>query len=65
MRIDLQIIAEWIQPQSRACWISAAEMAPTQPLAKYEIDTGYGLEIDPFNITACIQKGQCHRAGSG
>lgn len=57
MRIDLQIIAEWIQPQSRVLDLGCGDGTLLSHLQNTKSILGYGLEIDPFNITACIQKG--------
>lgn len=57
MRTDQTLIADWLQPKSRVLDLGCGDgllLANLQ--AKHQI-TGYGVEIDSDNITACISSG--------
>ena len=57
MRADLKIIADWIPPGSRVLDLGCGDGTLLHHLGKTKNILGYGLEIDPDNITACISKG--------
>lgn len=57
LRTDQALIAEWIQPNSRVLDLGCGDGALLTYLHKHRQITGYGLEIDPDNITACIARG--------
>jgi len=57
MRTDLKIIADLIKPDARVLDLGCGD---GELLAYLQTDkgvNGYGLEIDPANITTCINKG--------
>ncbi|WP_185268067.1 methionine biosynthesis protein MetW [Halopseudomonas xiamenensis] len=57
MRADLQIIQKWIQPGSRVLDLGCGEGELLHYLQHNRQVRGYGLEIDPDNINACIARG--------
>ncbi|EXJ12376.1 MULTISPECIES: methionine biosynthesis protein MetW [Nitrincola] len=57
MRADLEIIREWIQPNSRLLDLGCGEGELLEYLIKEKQVKGYGIEINPDNITSCIEKG--------
>lgn len=57
MRADLEIINEWIAPGSRVLDLGCGEGELLAHLMQEKGVTGYGLEIDHDNLTACIEKG--------
>jgi methionine biosynthesis protein MetW len=57
LRADLAIIADLVKPGARVLDLGCGE---GDLLARLKVDksvNGYGLEIDPDNITTCIRKG--------
>src|SRR5690606_23928452 len=57
MRADLEIIQEWIPAGSRVLDLGCGNGELLAWLRDHKQVTGYGLEIDPDNIAACIEKG--------
>lgn len=57
MRADLEIIEEWVKPGSRVLDLGCGDGELLQHLMQNKRVTGYGLEIDRDNITACLEKG--------
>ncbi|MBA4503656.1 methionine biosynthesis protein MetW [Marinobacterium marinum] len=57
MRADLEIINEWIAPGSRVLDLGCGEGELLAHLTSEKQVTGYGLEIDHDNLTACIENG--------
>jgi len=57
MRIDLDVIQEWIAPGSRVLDLGCGDGALLEQLGKNKDVTGYGLEIDPEQIARCVQRG--------
>lgn len=57
MRADLQIIQEWIKPGSRLLDLGCGDGELLRYLSDHRQVTGYGLEIDPDKINACIERG--------
>lgn len=57
MRADLEIIQDWIPYGSRVLDLGCGDGSLLQHLQKNKNVTGYGLEINPNQITACLQKG--------
>lgn len=57
MRADLEIIQEWIKPGSRLLDLGCGDGELLRYLSEQRKVTGYGLEIDPQKINACIDNG--------
>lgn len=57
LRADLQIIEKWIKPGSHVLDLGCGNGELLQYLQTNKQVHGYGLEIDPENINACITKG--------
>jgi methionine biosynthesis protein MetW len=57
LRPDLDIISEWIAPNSRVLDLGCGDGTLLHSLQQQRNVDGYGLEIDPDNIAACIRKG--------
>ena len=57
MRADLEIIQQWIPANSRVLDLGCGNGELLSWLQEQRNVTGYGLEIDPDNIAACIDKG--------
>ena len=57
MRADLTLIHEWIPEGARVLDLGCGEGTLLAALARDKRVTGYGLEIDPDGITACLAKG--------
>ncbi len=57
MRADLEIIREWIRPNTRVIDLGCGEGELLRHLINEKNVRGYGIENDHTNITACIEKG--------
>ena len=57
MRADLRIIADLINPGARVLDLGCGGGDLLAHLQKNKQVNGYGLEIDPDNVTTCIRKG--------
>lgn len=57
MRADLDIIQEWITPGSKVLDLGCGNGELLAFLQQQKKITGYGVELDHDNITACIEKG--------
>jgi methionine biosynthesis protein MetW len=57
MRIDQRIIDQWIQPSSRVLDLGCGDGTLLRYLADQKNVRGYGLEISPEGIEACVAKG--------
>lgn len=57
LRPDLEIICEWIKPDTRILDLGCGDGALLTHLKKTRNVTGYGLEIDDENILKCIING--------
>lgn len=56
MRADLEIIQQWIPENSRVLDLGCGDGELLAWLKEHKNVTGYGLEIDPDKINACIEK---------
>ncbi len=56
MRNDLSVIQDWLKPNSRALDLGCGDGTLLAMLRDNKNIEGYGLEIDPDQITACIGK---------
>ncbi len=57
LRPDLEIICEWIKPDTRILDLGCGDGTLLAHLKKTCNVTGYGLEIDEENILQCVEKG--------
>jgi methionine biosynthesis protein MetW len=57
LRPDLELICEWIKPDTRILDLGCGDGALLSHLHKTRNVTGYGLEIDHENIVKCVVKG--------
>ena len=57
LRADLEIISEWIKPDTRILDLGCGDGTLLTHLHNIRNVTGYGLEIDVTNILQCIVKG--------
>lgn len=57
LRPDLDIISEWIEPGSRVLDLGCGDGTLLAHLRDTRQVRGYGLEIDPGNVAACVQAG--------
>ncbi|PIE83408.1 MAG: methionine biosynthesis protein MetW [Candidatus Contendobacter odensis] len=57
MRPELELISEWIPPNSRVLDLGCGDGALLAYLHEHRHVSGYGLEIDTTNIIKCIQAG--------
>lgn len=57
LRPDLAYISDWVAPGARLLDLGCGDGALLAHLAEHKQVRGYGLEIDPDNITACIARG--------
>jgi|SRR5690625_557462 len=55
LRPDLAIISEWIEPGSRVLDLGCGDGTLLKHLQDERQVSGYGLEIDPDNVVACIR----------
>lgn len=57
LRPDLANISGWIKPGSRVLDLGCGDGTLLEHLKTHRNVDGYGLEIDPENVTACVRKG--------
>ncbi len=57
LRADLQIIEQWIKPDSHVLDLGCGDGELLSYLRDHRGVHGYGLEIDPEKISACVRKG--------
>ncbi|MEM7360134.1 MAG: methionine biosynthesis protein MetW [Pseudomonadota bacterium] len=56
-RYDLQVISDWIEPDSRVMDLGCGNGRLLQHLQQTKNATGYGLELNPEMIAQCIDNG--------
>ncbi|PWV73043.1 methionine biosynthesis protein MetW [Halomonas sp. A11-A] len=56
-RPDFKLIHDWVPPNARILDLACGDGSLLAALARDKNVTGYGLEIDPDGITACIARG--------
>lgn len=57
MRPEFDLISEWIQPGSRVLDLGCGDGALLAHLQSTHQVQGYGIEVDPERITACVANG--------
>lgn len=57
LRPDLALISEWVEPGARMLDLGCGDGTLLAHLQQHKQVRGYGLEIDPDNVTACIARG--------
>jgi methionine biosynthesis protein MetW len=57
LRADLALITDWITPGARVLDLGCGDGALLAHLSRTHGTTGYGLEIDPKNVAACVAAG--------
>lgn len=57
MRVDLEIIQEWIQPKAHILDLGCGDGTLLDFLQREKQVSGYGLEINHEYITTCLQRG--------
>jgi methionine biosynthesis protein MetW len=57
LRPDLALISNWIEPGSRILDLGCGDGTLLDHLARTRQVRGYGLEIDPTKLSACIGRG--------
>jgi len=57
LRPDLDIISGWIRPGARVLDLGCGDGTLLSHLRETRQVTGYGIEIDPDNVEACIRAG--------
>ena len=57
LRAEHELIAKWVSPNSRVLDLGCGDGAFLAALAEEKGVTGYGIEIDPGNIAACLSRG--------
>jgi methionine biosynthesis protein MetW len=57
LRAEHHLIAEWIGKGTRVLDLGCGDGAFLEALHREKGVTGYGLEIDPDNIVACLERG--------
>jgi methionine biosynthesis protein MetW len=57
MRVDLNLISEWIEPGSRVLDLGCGDGTLLAHLQTHKDVTGYGIEIDSAHVIECVDKG--------
>ncbi|MDO6564755.1 methionine biosynthesis protein MetW [Amphritea sp. 1_MG-2023] len=57
MRADLEIIQQWVKPNSKVLDLGCGDGELLSFLQHQKNTRGYGVEVDHDNITACLEKG--------
>lgn len=55
LRADLAIISQWITPGARVLDLGCGDGTLLKHLQEHRQVSGYGLEIDPANVAACVR----------
>jgi methionine biosynthesis protein MetW len=56
-RFDFDVIAKWIAPGERVLDLGCGDGSLLQFLADNRQTHGYGVDIDPANVLACVKRG--------
>ena len=56
MRADLEIIRDWVKPESHVLDLGCGDGTLLQTLIQDQKIRGYGLEYDDLNIISCLEK---------
>jgi len=56
MRADLEIIRDWVKPNSHVLDLGCGDGTLMQALIQNQNIRGYGLEYDDLNIISCLEK---------
>ncbi len=56
MRTDLNVVKSWVQPNAHILDLGCGDGTLLSELAAEKNCTGYGLEIDPKKINACVKR---------
>ncbi len=56
-RVDLKVISKWVKEDSRVLDLACGDGELLHNLARDKNVSGYGLEINPQNIQACLERG--------
>jgi len=57
MRADLEIISQWVKPDSRLLDLGCGDGSFLKYLHENRQVKGYGLEIDPEHLSQCVASG--------
>ena len=57
MSHNIDLIKQWIEPQSRVLDVGCGDGSLLASLRDQRNVKGYGLEIDPTSIASCVEKG--------